>query len=138
MRQMTVPSLQYSEMELFIRTNCGTVYNQISRLQKDIDFNILIDFVYTTIEVTGLRHVIERCGILPETHQIVLGNLIDEILEREVLKEMIKTDMGKTWYGSIISSHFSGSAAGKQIRAICKKRTEKLKDVFIIEKYDCG
>lgn len=134
MRQMTVPSLQHSEMESFIHANCGGIYNQLNTLRKETDYNTLIDFVYTTIEVTGLRHVIERCGTLPEIHAIVLGNLIDEIMERGMLRELTKTDMGKTWYGSIVSSHFNGSIAGKQIRHVCKKRIEKLKDVFIGDK----
>lgn len=126
MRQMTVPSLQHCEMEMFIRTKCGGIYNQLNTLRKEIDYNILIDFVYTTIEITGLRDIIDECGTLSVIYEIVLGNLIDEIIEREMLKELTRTDMGRTWYGSIISSHFNGSAAGKQIRDICKKRIEKI------------
>lgn len=134
MRQMTVPSLQHCEMESFIYTNCRGIYNQLNNLRKETDYDILIDFVYTTIELTGLRHVIELYGTLPEIHTIVLGNLIDEITERGMLKELIKRDMGKTWYGSIVSSHFNGSIAGRQIRDVCIKRLEKLKDVIIGDK----
>lgn len=120
MRQMTVPCPDILEMNQYVKVNCGTIYNYIKQLKTDIDSDLLIDFVYSVLEFTGLH------GTLPGIYQVVIQNLIDELIERGLFNELFETDMGKTWYGTTMSTYFSGNKIGKKIKHICKKRIEKI------------
>lgn len=124
MRQMTIPCLSVQEMDIFIKEKCPMVYEHIGKLT----FNgvILVDFAHTVIEITGLKSVIEISGILPEQYQCVLCNLIEELVNGGELSSLIESDMGKTWYGSLISTYFSGSKEGRQIKKKCKKRVMEI------------
>jgi hypothetical protein len=142
MRQLTVTVPNMYEIQQILDKRCPYVLKHITQQDKTpLDNELLFDFVFTVLETTAgigmdvfKRDTYNDIQPIKMDHQMIMVNLIDEVLERGLLADMMSCDMstGASWYGSLISTYFSNCELGRQVHEICKRRTRALSEEMVM------